>query len=121
MILQTVIIALIVLVAVGILVEARSWARHDKSLPNHQKIYRIAAAVLVEAVLIMILVSKSYLEGKSPAAIAYYWTIALALAFLLFVLALLDIRATLVTYEDKRADMIVKLVTDNNSGDSEEK
>lgn len=65
--------------------------------PSHFWI-RVAAALVMILEIVLILAGTYVLVGASPLLQIFYWTGCLILAFLLIVLAILDVRRLLVNY-----------------------
>ncbi len=105
----------IVIIAVAIIVEVRSWFRGTRIITRHQKTYRLTAAFVLEIILLMILLGKTITTGRGVVVGLSYWTAAMALAFLLIALALLDVKATLSAYTETRRDMYRGLMGEDKS------
>lgn len=111
MILKVVVCVVIAATAIAISIEIRSWLRGRRTISKPQKIYRLAAAIVLETVLTMILISSAITSHKGTVFIISYWTAALAFSFVLVVLALLDVRATLAGYMEQRKEIYKSLIS----------
>jgi hypothetical protein len=60
----------------------------------------------------MILFSETFVSKHHPLAAIEYWIIAIALSFALIALALLDIRATLASYVERRSEALIGLLNE---------
>jgi len=90
--------------------EIRSWRKGIRLATRSQKGYRIVAAVVLEAALVMIFFAKTIATRDDPVLELSYWSIVLMLLFVLVAVALLDVRATLVTYRHHRREMLDNLL-----------
>lgn len=90
--------------------EVRGWKTGARQINRRQKVYRIAAAVVVEVIIIMVFLHIQ--SAKTPGAIAElrYWSVVTAFVLALPALALLDIRETLVAYRARRKDVLRSLI-----------
>ena len=110
MTLRILISAAIAVVAAAIGIEIRSWLKGTRLISKYQKGYRLAAALVLEAVLFMILFGGAVAARHNPLLVICYWTAAMALSFALVALALLDVRATLASYTEHRKEMFKGLL-----------
>ena len=109
---RIILIAIIAIVPLAIIFEIRGWRNGTRNISKYQKGYRLATAVVLEALFIMVLFSDAFISKKNPLLAIEYWTIAIALAFILIALALLDIRATLASYLDRRREVLAGLLNE---------
>lgn len=110
MILRILLWAAIGVVAILVAVEAVGWSRGTRQVTKRQKAYRLAAAAMLEAVLLMIAFNRNIAARDDPLLEIAYWGAAMVLSFTLVALALLDLRETLVTYRQRRREMFGRLL-----------
>ncbi|MEN6372053.1 MAG: hypothetical protein ABFD64_08575 [Armatimonadota bacterium] len=109
MIIRVIIYVAIAVIAIAILAEVRRWIKGSRLISKSQKAYRLSAAISLEALLLMFLFGKS-ISGCNPLFQISYWSTATALTFIVVVLGLLDVKATLVTFQEQRREMFSDLI-----------
>ncbi|GEM_PF-1168098 len=97
-VLRLVLIGALVAVATVLALEAVRRKRLAALISPSQFWIRVAAALVMILELVLILAGTYLLAGASPLLQIFYWTGCLILAFLLIVLAILDVRGLLVNY-----------------------
>jgi len=100
----------ILVVAAALVLEMRSWRKGTRLVARHQKGYRLAAALMLIAALLMILFGQPAARLKDPLLQISYWVVVLVLLFSLVAVVLLDVRATLVAYRSYRREMFADLL-----------
>jgi hypothetical protein len=100
--LQGVLLLAVIAVTVGILLEVRAWVRGTRLIGIHQKAYRLTAAGLMNAVLLMVLYNSVFGLRQDWLFQLGYWGLTICLAFALVLVAMLDVRATLISYREQR-------------------
>ncbi|MEN6520170.1 MAG: hypothetical protein ABFD46_03335 [Armatimonadota bacterium] len=109
MIIRIIIYAAIAVIAIALLAEVLRWMNGSRLISRTQKAYRLFAAISLEALLLMFLFGKS-ISGCNPLFQISYWCTATALAFIVVTLGLLDVKATLVTFQQQRREMFSDLI-----------
>ncbi|HOK55256.1 MAG TPA: hypothetical protein PLU88_12655 [Armatimonadota bacterium] len=112
MIVRVLITTGIVIVALLVILEIRGWLNGTRQMSKAQKVYRLSAGLVLETILVMILLGRTILAGLSPVTQITYWTAAMALTFMLIVIALLDVRATLLYYTERRRESFRDLISE---------
>lgn len=102
---QILIIATMAVVTVAICIEITAWIRGTRLITSRQKLYRVTAAAMMDAVLVMVLFDGAVHAKHNPYFELSYWGTAIVISFLLVVVALLDVRVALQTFSDRRKDI----------------
>lgn len=92
-------------IALGLALEIRGWVRGSKLISRQQKIYRVAAAAMLSTVLLMMLYSPAVHARKDPLFEIIYLGSLTMIGALIVVIALLDVKATLISYREQRREI----------------
>lgn len=104
--LRLVLLGALVAVATVIALEAVRRRRLATLVSARQFWIRVTAAVVMIVELVLIIAGTYILPGTSPLLQIFYWTGCLILAFLLIILAILDVRGILVNYLVERRTIV---------------
>ena len=80
-----------------------------RTLTRGHKAIRIASAVLVAVLILMILAPGRFVRLDDPLSALEYWTLCLGLVMVLIVLALLDVRQVLIGYLQERRNALRRI------------
>jgi len=105
---KTILYAAMSIIAIAITVEISFWMKGSKLVGKAQKAYRISAAAMLEAVLFIILYSKSIADWNLKYQIGF-WGVATALSFAILAIGMLDVKATLNAYREQRKEIFGNL------------
>lgn len=110
MVLKIIISVSMLIVLVVAALEFRGWLRGAKTVLKQQKVYRVTAAIVLETVMAMILFGPKALGVHNLLLAAGFWASTLALSFGLVVIALLDMKATLGSYQTRRSEILQQFI-----------
>ena len=117
MVLRVVLVACIFAVTGVLASEVRGWRAGTKPVTRLQKALRISSASLMVIILGMILAGDKWLAPYGPFAIMGYWATCFALASILIIIALFDLREVGMNYGEERRRMLRNLTRRGDSDD----
>lgn len=116
-----IILAIGILLAIAFLaVEIRGWSAGTKILTGRQKALRVASALLMIALMVMVLVGDRWLAPYDPLITVAYWTVCFGLAVGLLLLALLDFKEVGLGYGKERKRILRNLAQRREQDTNEE-
>jgi len=80
-----------------------------RTLTRGHKAIRIASAVLIGILILMILAPNRVVKLDNPLSALQYWALCFGLVLVLIVLALLDVRQVLIGYIEERRNALRRI------------